>query len=123
MSTVTCYECRKKYDYTEDGFCPRCGSFNQPRKGSYIVSASGDIVRTDGINEAGHENSFVHAEYHTEERERKRLGLDRETAAAKTRHTAAARTEKKANPIRFLFLLIWLAALLLIIFPTIFSLL
>lgn len=123
MSTVTCYECRKKYDYTEDGFCPRCGSFNQPRKGSYIVSANGDIVRTDGINEAGHENSFVHAEYHAEERARKRLGLDRETVSAKTRHAKAARTQKKTNPIGFLFLLIWLSALILIILSTIFSLL
>ena len=52
MSTVTCYECKKTYNYQEDGFCPRCGSFNQPRRGSYIVDANGDIVRTDGINEA-----------------------------------------------------------------------
>ncbi len=122
MRTVTCYECRKKYDYTEDGFCPRCGSFNQPRKGSYIVSANGDIVRTDGINEAGHENSFVHAEYHTEERERKRLGLDRETVSAKTRHAKAAHTQKKPHPIGVLFLAIWLSALIMIILATVFSL-
>ena len=25
MRTVTCYECGKKYNYDEDGFCPRCG--------------------------------------------------------------------------------------------------
>ncbi|MBE6961364.1 MAG: hypothetical protein E7445_02810 [Ruminococcaceae bacterium] len=123
MPIISCYECRKKYDYTEDGFCPRCGSFNQPRKGSYIVSASGDIVRTDGINEAGHENSFVHAEYHAEERSRKRLGLDRDTAEAGSSRRSTVSNKKKANPISFVFLLIWLAALLLIIFPTIFSLL
>ena len=82
MSTVTCYECKKKYDYTEDGFCPRCGSFNQPRRGSYVVDANGDIVRTDGINEAGHSGSFVHKEYHAEERQRKQLGLDRTAAGA-----------------------------------------
>ena len=32
MRTVQCYECRKRYDYDEDGFCPRCGAFNQPAR-------------------------------------------------------------------------------------------
>ncbi len=126
MPTITCYDCKKKYDCAEDGFCPRCGSFNQPRKGSYTVSASGDIVRTDGINEAGHTGSYVHAEYHAEEQDRKRLGLDRDMPKAKTgkpRYTTAAASRKKTSPVGFVFLLIWLAALLLIVFPTVFSLL
>ena len=120
MPTVTCYDCNKKYDYAEDCFCPRCGSFNQPRKGSYTVSADGDIVRTDGINEASHTGSFVHAEYHAEERERKKLGLDK-TEGSGTRHTTTA-ARKKTNPVGFVFILVWLAALLLIILPTVFSL-
>lgn len=124
MPTVTCYDCKKKYDYAEDGFCPRCGSFNQPRKGSYTVSANGDIVRADGINEASHSGSFVHAEYHTEERERKRLGLDKDVPKkepGKPRHTMTV-ARKKTNPVGIVFLLFWLAALLLIIFSTVFSL-
>ena len=125
MATITCYECRKKYNYADDGFCPRCGSFNQPRRGSYIVSAGGDIVRADGINEASHKNSFVHQEYHAEENARKKLGLDRDAPARKTapRHTTAASKTKKASPVGTVFLIVWLAALFLIIFPTILSLL
>ena len=125
MATITCYECGKKYNYADDGFCPRCGSFNQPRRGSYIVSASGDIVRTDGINEASHENSFVHKEYHAEEHVRKKLGLDRDMPTQKTapRRTAAASKTKKSSPVGTVFLIVWLAALFLILFPTVFSLL
>ena len=126
MATVRCYECRKKYNYAEDGFCPRCGSFNQPRKGSYVVDANGDIVRVDGINEAAHEGSFVHKEYHAEERRRKKMGLDRNVSTAETvrpRDTKVSPAQKKANSIGLLFVLIWLSALLMIIFSTIFSLL
>ena len=115
MSTVTCYECKKKYDYTEDGFCPRCGSFNQPRRGSYVVDANGDIVRTDGINEAGHSGSFVHKEYHAEERQRKQLGLDH-TAAAEIPPKAAA---KKASVVGSIFMAIWFSAVALILFSVI----
>ena len=32
MRMVRCYECGKQYDYDDDGFCPRCGSFNQPAR-------------------------------------------------------------------------------------------
>jgi uncharacterized Zn finger protein (UPF0148 family) len=32
MRNVCCYECGKKYDYDEDGFCPHCGAFNQPSR-------------------------------------------------------------------------------------------
>ena len=32
MRMVHCYDCGKQYDYDEDGFCPRCGAFNQPAK-------------------------------------------------------------------------------------------
>ena len=113
MSTVTCYECRKKYDYTEDGFCPRCGSFNQPRKGSYIVSANGDIVRTDGINEASHTGSFVHAEYPAEERARKKLGLDRTVFPGFPPAKAAG---KKGSAVGSIFMIVWFLAVALIFF-------
>ena len=112
MSTVTCYECKKTYNYQEDGFCPRCGSFNQPRRGSYIVDANGDIVRTDGINEASHENSFVHKEYHAEERQRKHLGLDRTFKA----ENAAKAAAKKGSLAGTVFLIVWFAAVALMVF-------
>ena len=34
MRAVRCYECGKRYDYDDDGFCPRCGAFNQPARGT-----------------------------------------------------------------------------------------
>ena len=69
MAKVRCYECNKTYDYYEDGFCPRCGCFNQPPSLSRI-DANGDIVYSDGINEKNHAGSFVHKEYHRENRKR-----------------------------------------------------
>ena len=44
MRMVRCYECGKRYDYDEEGFCPKCGAFNQPAKsnGGSIRAASGD---------------------------------------------------------------------------------
>lgn len=137
MRIVTCYECRKKYNYDEDGFCPRCGSFNQVRKGSYTTAANGDIVRVDGINERGHAGSFVHKEYHEEERERKKMGLDRDEpkrAAVRVRKVqeAGASAErpwvqdtgkKKANPAGVVFGIIWFAVVWMIIMTTIFEML
>lgn len=69
MARVRCYECNKTYDYYEDGFCPRCGCFNQPPSLSRI-DAAGNIVYNDGINEKNHAGSFVHKEYHRENRKR-----------------------------------------------------
>lgn len=34
MRMVRCYECGKQYDYDDDGFCPKCGAFNQPARAS-----------------------------------------------------------------------------------------
>lgn len=77
MRRVTCYECEKRYDYDDDGFCPRCGAFNSPPHASRI-GADGALVWIDGLNERNHKNSFVHEELHDEDRERRRLKLDRE---------------------------------------------
>lgn len=120
MRIVTCYECRKKYNYDEDGFCPRCGSFNQVRKGSYTTTANGDIVRVDGINEQAHTGSFVHKEYHEEERERKKLGLDRDEpkkAAVRVRTDG----KKKANPAGVIFGIVWFMMVLMMIMTAIFD--
>ena len=122
MSRITCYECKKKYEYEEDGFCPRCGAFNLRSRGSYTVADNGDIVRVDGINEAGHQNSFVHAEYHAEEQERKKLGLEREARPARAKagmHRAGASGKisgKKQNPLGVIFIVIWLLAVFSMLF-------
>ena len=122
MSRITCYECKKKYDYEEDGFCPRCGAFNLRSRGSYTVADNGDIVRVDGINETGHQNSFVHAEYHAEEQERKKLGLERDErpvrvkAGAPTAGVRAKTSGKKRNPLGVVFIVIWLLAVFSMLF-------
>lgn len=70
MRIVKCYECGKRYNYDEDGFCPGCGAFNQPKALSRI-GADGSVVWVEGINRRNHEGSFLHDEYHAENRERK----------------------------------------------------
>ena len=76
MRRVQCEECGKRYDFDVDDFCPRCGAFNQPERNGRVTIRDG-AVRIDGINEANHQNSFTHQELHAEDRERKKLGLER----------------------------------------------
>ena len=76
MRMVKCYECSKRYNYDEDGFCPNCGSFNQPASASRI-GADGSVIWSEGINERNHSGSFVHKEYHAEEKKRRASGLDK----------------------------------------------
>ena len=94
MRKVRCYECGKQYDYDEDGFCPGCGAFNQPPRASRI-SADGAVVRMDGLNERNHVKSFLHGELHTEDRERRRIGLEgavrRQIPSTQVRPPATAR--------------------------------
>ena len=77
MREVCCYECRRKYNYDEDGFCPRCGAFNQPFRESGLRIAELGDDRKDGISEKNHTGSFLHREYHSEEKERREKGLDK----------------------------------------------
>lgn len=73
MEKIRCYECGKLYDWREDPFCPKCGAFNRQEGGG----ASGNMaVRRDGLNEADHKGSFLHRELHTEDSQRRRLGLE-----------------------------------------------
>lgn len=78
MQRVRCYECGKTYDYGDDAFCPHCGAFNQAPR-SARIGADGSVVRRDGLEERGHQGSFLHQEYHREERERKWKGLEKKT--------------------------------------------
>lgn len=76
MRKVQCHECGKRYDFDADDFCPKCGAFNQPPK-DVRIGADGVPVRVDGINERNHQRSFVHAELHEENRERRAVGLSK----------------------------------------------
>ena len=82
MRRVRCHECGKRYNFDVDDFCPQCGAFTQPQRTTRIGS-DGNVIRVDGINEENHKNSFVHAELHEENRERRRTPLERDV-----RHTA-----------------------------------
>lgn len=76
MRIVKCYECGKRYNYDEDGFCPNCGAFNQPPSASRI-GPDGSVVWIEGINSRNHEGSFVHKELHEENRKRRGTALER----------------------------------------------
>lgn len=89
MGKIRCYECGRSYDWQEDPFCPKCGAFNR-LDGSGI--GSGMAVRRDGLNEAGHEGSFLHQELHAEDSQRRRLGLEY------PRRKASPRSSRQADP-------------------------
>lgn len=75
MAYIVCEDCKKRYDFEKDEFCPRCGCFNQPVK-TWGTDANGNIVRVDGVNEKYHDSSFVHSEVHHEKDVRRDKGLD-----------------------------------------------
>lgn len=102
MQKVRCYECGRSYDYDEDAFCPRCGAFNLPGHENTVRVGELTEERRDGLSEKGHSGSFLHREFHTEERQRRRLGLDREEIlqprqAKKAVHTAKRRDRETAG--------------------------
>lgn len=90
MQKVRCYECGRSYDYDEDAFCPRCGAFNLPGREHTVRVGELTEDRRDGLSEKGHSGSFLHREFHSEERERLRLGLDREETPPQPRKKTAA---------------------------------
>lgn len=90
MRNVQCHECGKRYNFDVDDFCPRCGAFTQPPRGSQI-GADGTVVRVDGINERNHKNSFVHAELHEEKRKRKGSLLESVGSAMRNANTSGVR--------------------------------
>lgn len=93
MRKIKCCECGKQYDYDEDGFCPKCGAFNQPPR-SARIGANGELVRVDGLNEQGHAGSFAHREFHEEERERRRIGLDKSVQRIQRAGASALKPER-----------------------------
>lgn len=100
MRKIRCYDCGKSYDFDVDDFCPRCGAFNQPGK-SARIGADGAVVRTDGLNEKNHAGSFVHQEFHAENRMRKAVGLSKDArGAASPARPPVKQREKKKNPVQ-----------------------
>lgn len=102
MRKVKCHDCGRHYDYDVDDFCPKCGAFTLPDRASRI-GADGSVVWNDGINERGHQNSFVHREYHTENRKRSKSRLEGrlpklDFSGAITAERAAAKQGKKGSP-------------------------
>ena len=101
MRRVGCYDGGKRYDFDVDDFCPGCGAFNPPDRTSRI-GADGSVVRIDGLNEGNHRESFVHAELHEENKERRASGLSkgvkRTPQKAAARPAPAARKRSQAAP-------------------------
>lgn len=112
MRKVQCYDCGKSYDFDVDDFCPKCGAFNQPGK-EVRIGADGAVIRTDGLNEENHVGSFVHREFHAENRVRKAVGLSKGVSRAATpaRFPVKGR-QKKKNPTRPLVLAIIITIIL-----------
>lgn len=75
MRRIVCEDCKKRYDYDKEEFCPRCGAFNQPVK-TWGMDSQGNVVRVDGVNERNHAGSFAHREVHKEKTIRRVAGMD-----------------------------------------------
>ncbi len=99
MRWITCEDCKKRYDYDKDEFCPKCGAFNQPVK-TWTTDAQGNVRRVDGLNEANHEGSFAHSEVHREKRVRQAKGLDASKKAAPKPKSAVQQPRPAAQPSR-----------------------
>ena len=101
MRRVKCEDCGKVYDFDTDDFCPRCGAFTFP-KGDRIGS-DGSVVRAEEIRESNRKDSFLHAEYCSENRRRKAAGLDRGADRSQGSQWASApggaKTAKVSDPL------------------------
>lgn len=120
MRKIRCYECGKSYDFDIDDFCPKCGAFNQPLRNTRI-GADGSVVHVDGINERNHANSFVHAELHEENRERKAAGLSKgikrtaKAAVSRPVQTAYQKERGKASGKGALTVIVWIVFLIIVL--------
>lgn len=70
MRSVRCEECGKRYDFDVDDFCPRCGAFNQPPR-TIQVNSDGTVGQREASSGRSHRESFLHEEYHEENRQRR----------------------------------------------------
>ena len=113
MRRVQCRECGERYNYDVDDFCPRCGAFTQPSK-TLDIGADGTVIRVEGINEENHRDSFVHAELHEENRERRDTKLEADEVSRRRAQTVSRQTVRqsrkeagKKNPVALVFWIIF----------------
>ena len=59
------------------------------------ASADGTVIRVEGISESNHKGSFLHEEYHAENRHRKATGLDRGVDRSRGAHWAPTQSGGK----------------------------
>ena len=97
MRRIVCEECRKRYDYDKDEFCPKCGAFNQPVR-TWGMDAQGNVVRVHGVNEQNHAGSFVHSEVHKEKRVRQAKGMDQRKRSAPKPAAPRVTVQRQAPP-------------------------
>ena len=122
MRQIVCEECKKRYDYDKEEFCPRCGAFNQPVK-TWTTDSQGNVRRVDGVNEQNHAGSFVHKEVHKEKRVRQAKGMDRSRQAgtAPQQRTQPVRpavqrpAKQKKNMTEATKLFLWIVAIVFFI--------
>ena len=120
MRQIVCEECKKRYDYDREEFCPRCGAFNQPFK-TWTTDSQGNVRRVDGVNEQNHAGSFVHREVHKEKQVRQAVGMDQKAKPAVQRppqpvRPAAQRPAKQTgNMSAGVKALLWIVAAIFII--------
>ena len=46
MQTIRCAACGRRYDYRQEGCCPRCGAYNRPPRREW-VGADGSVHHGD----------------------------------------------------------------------------
>ena len=47
MQTIRCAACGRRYDYRQEGCCPRCGAYNRPPRREW-VGADGSVHHGEG---------------------------------------------------------------------------
>ena len=61
MRMVVCEDCKKRYDYEQNNFCPRCGAFHSPGK-RQAADNCGKVTRLDSIHGINGGRSIVKQE-------------------------------------------------------------
>lgn len=99
MRAVRCEECGKRYDYDVDDFCPRCGAFNQPPR-TIQVNSDGTIGQRHEMGGRDHRESFLHQEYHEENRQRRGTPLAQSTKRRTVRPAPASLRQEQRQTVK-----------------------
>lgn len=52
MQTIRCAACGRRYDYRQEGCCPRCGAYNRPPRREW-VGADGSVHHGGDVHRPG----------------------------------------------------------------------